>query len=209
MSNLWPREYAGSAASVGSFAIDRDLPIFTPWGSTAEPSRPANDGGGDEPPERDAAALHADSFAQGFDAGRHTVEMELATERDAIARLAERLETLRPEPTGALAALLAETVERLVRQIVGEVEIDRGLLQQRTEVAAALIGEDVEPSRLRVHPDDVSLLDAARIPVPVIGDPALQRGSIILDTGDGWIEDGPAVRLERLRAALDTFGTDS
>ena len=43
----------------------------------------------------------------------------------------------------------------------------------------------------------------------MIGDPALQRGSIILDTGDGWIEDGPAVRLERLRAALDSFGSNS
>lgn len=207
MSNLWPREYAGSAASVGSFAIDRSMPMFTPWGANGETPQTANDTDEDMPAEIDPAAIHADSFAQGFDAGRRTVEMELAAERDAVARLAEGLEALRPEPTGALAALLAEAVERMVRQIVGSVEIDAQLLQQRAEIAAALIGEDTEPSRLRVHPDDVALLEPARIPVTVAADASLQRGSVVVDTGGGWIEDGPAVRLERLRAALDTFGT--
>ena len=35
---------------------------------------------------------------------------------------------------------------------------------------------------------------------------ALARGSIVLETGHGWIEDGPAIRLERLRAELDRMG---
>ena len=40
----------------------------------------------------------------------------------------------------------------------------------------------------------------------------LDRGRDLLDhvrvgeTGHGWIEDGPAVRLERLRAELDRMG---
>jgi flagellar assembly protein FliH len=206
MSNLWPSEYTASAASVGSFAIDRDLPMFTPWASNDEARATHEDELEDDAPEIDPAAIHADSFAQGFDAGRRTVELEVAAEREAIARLAEGLEVLRAEPTGALAALLAETVERLVRQVVGSVEIDGALLRQRAEVAAALVGEDTEPSKLRIHPDDVPLLESARIPVPIVADGSLERGSIVLDTGQGWIEDGPAVRLERLRAALDTFG---
>lgn len=211
MSNLWPREYAGTAASVGSFAIDRTMPLFTPWGSTRPEGANDTDGDGDGEilPEPDPADLHADAFAQGFEAGRRTVELEVAAEREAIARLAESLEALRPEPTHALATMLAETVERLVRQIVGSAEIDRALLQQRAEAAAELIGEDIEPSKLRVHPDDVALLDHARIPVPVVADPSLDRGAIVLDTGEGWIEDGPAVRLDRLRAALDSFGAAS
>ena len=36
--------------------------------------------------------------------------------------------------------------------------------------------------------------------------PALERGTLILETGHGWVEDGPAVRLERLRAELDRMG---
>ena len=207
MSNLWPREYTASAASGGSFPLDRPLPMSTPWGSSDEtPPQTANDGA--DQPQPDVAATHADSFAQGFDAGKRTAELEFAGERQAIARLAEQLEVLRPEPTAALAALIAETVERLVTQIVGSVDIDRKLLQQRAEIAAKLIGEDTEPAKLRVHPDDVALLDPARIPVGVVGDASLRRGSIVLDTGEGWIEDGPAVRLERLRAALDSFGTN-
>jgi hypothetical protein len=29
---------------------------------------------------------------------------------------------------------------------------------------------------------------------------------LLLETGAGWIEDGPAVRLDRLRAELDRIG---
>jgi flagellar assembly protein FliH len=209
MSNLWPREHVGSASSVGSFAIDRSMPMFTPWGTDGEAPRTANDTVDEEVEAKlDPAASHADSFAQGFDAGRRTAELEFAGERQAIARLAESLEMLRPEPTSALAALIAQTVERLVTQIIGSVEIDGTLLQQRAEIAATLIGEDTEPAKLRVHPDDMPLLEPARIPVAIVADESLRRGSIVLDTGTGWIEDGPAVRLERLRAALDSFGSN-
>src|SRR3546814_15532471 len=60
-----------------------------------EAPRTANDRDEAQP---DAAATHADSFAQGFDAGRRTAELEFAGERQVIARLAEQLEELRPEP---------------------------------------------------------------------------------------------------------------
>ena len=42
--------------------------------------------------------------------------------------------------------------------------------------------------------------------LPTTPDAGLARGSIVLETGHGWIEDGPAVRLERLRAELDRMG---
>jgi hypothetical protein len=29
----------------------------------------------------------------------------------------------------------------------------------------------------------------------------------MLDTGSGWVEDGPHVRLEKLRTQLDRLGT--
>jgi flagellar assembly protein FliH len=34
----------------------------------------------------------------------------------------------------------------------------------------------------------------------------LAPGTIRLDTGAGWVEDGPNVRLEKLRNALDRMG---
>ncbi|MFN3944672.1 MAG: FliH/SctL family protein [Allosphingosinicella sp.] len=204
MSNLWGRDSAAAAASVGSFVIRRGVADFTPFGG--EGPRPGND---DAPPpsaEEELRQLQSEAFAQGYEEGRRTVEAEVAAERDAVARLAESLETLRPEPTNALALLLAETVDRLVREVVGAVDIDPVTLLARAKAAAALIGDNVEPSKLRCHPDDAELLAGAALDVPIAPDPALERGTLILETGHGWVEDGPAVRLERLRAELDRMG---
>ena len=204
MSNLWPQDFAGAAASV-SICAKRGAPVFTPWPTDDQPFEERSDVL-DEGEGAPIAPAEVDAFTQGFEEGRRTVELEVAAEREAIAKLAEALEALRPEPSHALAALLAETVDRLVRQVIGEVEIDPALLVHRAERAAQLIGEETAPSKLRAHPDDVELLADARIAVPVSGDPALPRGTIVLETGEGWIEDGPEVRLDRLRAELDKMG---
>jgi flagellar assembly protein FliH len=200
MSNLWSHERAGAAASVGSFAIERAVPMFTPWSSRIEGPSSGPEG------SLDFDSLRAQAFAEGFDQGRESAELEFAEQRDVIVKLAQSIELLQPEPTNALALLLAETVDRLVRQIVGQVEIDGEMLLARAEAAAALIGSETEPSCLRLHPEDVPLLDGAHLPVDLVGDPNLQRGSLVLETGAGWIEDGPAVRLDRLRAELDRMG---
>lgn len=157
--------------------------------------------------EADEPAIDVDALAQAFEEGRRSAEMVLEDEKAALAKLTESLEALRPEPHAALAALLAETVDRLVRQIVGSVAIDADLLAARARDAAALIGDELEPAALYVHPDDLPLLDSASLPVELAGDPALSRGSVKLECASGWIEDGPAVRLERLRIALDRMGS--
>jgi flagellar assembly protein FliH len=185
---------------------------FVPWGDAAEPAEddlPADIPEAFEPegePIDEIAALRAECFAQGFEEGRRTVELEVAAEREALARLAESLSAIRPEPPQVLAALLAETVDRLVRQVVGEAGVDAELLRSRAVAAAALVGAETEPGRMLVHPDDVPLLSGARLPLPVAGDPTLARGSVVIECGKGWIEDGPAVRLDRLRNALDRLG---
>jgi flagellar assembly protein FliH len=102
-----------------------------------------------------------------------------------------------------LALMLAETIDRMVREIVGEVEIDGLRLLTRAKAAAALIGEASQPARLRVHPADVALFAEAELDIAVEADPQLARGTVLLETAEGWIEDGPAVRLDRLRAELD------
>ena len=199
MSNLWRGDRAAAAAAVGSFVLSGAAvaPAFTPWGSDAGEAAPPAPA-----PELDREAIEAEAFAVGFDEGRRIAEEEFAAERDALARLASGLGALRPEPSNALGLLLAETVERLVRQIVGEVAIDPALLLARAEAAAALVADETAPSKLRVHPADVPLLDRGRLPVAVVADGGLARGTLLLETASGWIEDGPEVRLERLRAEL-------
>lgn len=197
MSRLWREERAQSAASLGSFVVGRRDTPFRPW--AAEGSHAISD----SLPVDMACQVEEIAFARGVAEGRRTVEAEFAAERDAIARLAENLQALKPEPTLPLAMLLAETVDRLVREIVGEVEIDGLALLARAKAAAALIGEATQPARLKAHPDDAALLAEADIEIEVEGDLALARGSVMIETADGWIEDGPAIRLERLRAELD------
>ena len=113
---------------------------------------------------------------------------------------------LKPEPANALALLLAETVDRLVREVAGQVEVDAALLLARAQQAAALVARDVEPTKLRAHPDDIVHLERADLGLTLEADAGLTRGAIVLETGHGWIEDGPAVRLEKLRAELDRMG---
>ena len=196
------RKSGGDAASLGSFVLAHGNAGFRPRAGS-DGFAPGNDREGPVTAAQERARLQEEAFALGCEEGRKTVEAEFAAERDALGRLAESLSVLRPEPANALALLLAETVDRLVRQVVGEVEIDGQLLIARAQAAALLIGKDVAPSLLRAHPDDISYLEAADLAVPLQADPALSRGSLVLETGHGWIEDGPAVRLDRLRAELD------
>jgi flagellar assembly protein FliH len=192
------RQSGEGAASLGSFVFAHPNAGFRARGGT-----PGNDTDGPVTAEQQRARIQEKAFALGCEEGRKTVEAEFAAERDALGRLAESLAVLRPEPANALALLLAETVDRLVRQVVGEVEVDADLLLARANQAAQLIGKDVEPTRLRAHPDDIPYLEAGHLDIALHPDATLSRGSIVLETGHGWIEDGPAVRLDRLRAELD------
>lgn len=196
------RRSAEDAPSLGSFVLTHGNGGFRPRAGR-NGYAPGNDTEVPLTTEQERARIQEEAFALGCEEGRRTVEAEFAAERDVIARLAESLAVLRPEPANALALLLAETVDRLVRQVIGEVDIDADLLIARAREAALLIGKDVEPTMLRAHPDDIVYLEAARLDVPLQPDPTLGRGAIVLETGHGWIEDGPAVRLDRLRAALD------
>ena len=154
----------------------------------------------------DAEALVAQGYADGLNEGHRLAMIELEEERAALARLAESVECLNPEGTDGLAAMLANTVKRLVTQIMGEVEINPETLAERAQAVAAMIAEETAPARLRLHPTDVVRLAGANIAVEMIGDPLLAPGTIVLDTGSGWVEDGPHVRLEKLRAQLDRLG---
>lgn len=154
-------------------------------------------------PQIDIEAIRAEAMAQGFAAGIEAGRREANGERVALRVLAANLGSLKAEPTLGLGVMIAATVERLLHQVVGEVEVCRETLMDRAQAAAALIGEETRPAVLRLNPDDLARLDGAELPLPVEADAMLQPGELRLETADGSIEDGPGLRLERLRAALD------
>ena len=151
----------------------------------------------------DIEAERNEAFGDGYEAGLADGRAEAEPEKAALARLATSLGALRPAPSRALGSMIAATVERLLVELMGQVTIDRDTLVARSEAAAALIGEETRPALLRLNPADAARLAGVTLAVPIEADPAIGAGAIRLETGDGWIEDSPALRLDKLRGALD------
>jgi len=158
------------------------------------------------PAEEAESASAGDLYEQGFTDGRLAAIQEIMDDQAAVERLARAIETIRPEEASPLAAMLAETVKRLVAQIVGEVQIDEATLARRTQEVATLVAEDMATARIRLHPTDLARLSGVATDLELIADPNLDPGTILAETQAGWIEDGPAIRLEKLRSALDRIG---
>lgn len=144
-----------------------------------------------------------EAFTQGFDEGCR-ITREAGEAQDAARdRLAQAMEMLAPAPSGTLSTMLSAAVIRLVEQIVGEVAIDADLLRQRCDSVAAFIDENEGKSALHLNPEDLPLVEGIAVDARIVPDATLKRGCVRLDTADGWVEDGPEVRLSRLRALLD------
>ncbi|BAV64656.1 flagellar biosynthetic protein FliH [Sphingobium cloacae] len=208
MSNVWTLDSDAAVASVPIAGVSRVesggfRSLYTaPAGAQTQAMRMAAQA--DAEPDADPMEqARIEAFAMGFDEGCRVTEEGMAADAEARNRLAEALEMLTPAPSGTLATMLSATVIRLVTQIVGEVEIDSGLLQQRCEGIAAFVEDNEGKSALHLHPDDIPLVEGSRIGVKLVGDASMSRGCVRLDTADGWVEDGPDVRLARLRALLD------
>ncbi|MGE4321575.1 MAG: FliH/SctL family protein [Sphingobium sp.] len=166
----------------------------------ASPADPIWEPEGDIDPLEQA---RIDAFTMGFDEGCKVTGEAMEADAQARRQLAETLELLAPAPSGMLSTMLSATVVRLVEQIVGEVEIDAERLLQRCQSVAAFIEDAQADGALHLHPDDVALVEGQAIAVRLVADAGMKRGCVRLETADGWVEDGPDVRLSRLRALLD------
>ena len=104
----------------------------------------------------------------------------------------------------AIAAQLRQTVLLLVTRIVGDVGVAADRLAQRIEVAADMLTDSAESAMLRVHPDDLPLLEG-RLPATIfpVSDAGLSRGGFVLESASTVVEDGPALWLEQLASAID------
>ena len=210
MSEFWRADslHQPSAFAPVNLAGVLESPPFVPWSQKYAAALGGDEAAADaaEDATIDLEMIRDRAFADGYAEGRRTLEKEVDAEREAVARLAEMLEQYRPEPPAELARLLSETVDRLVRQIVGEVVIDSTLLDKRVAVVAQLIADAAQPRRMRLHPDDIERLRGADLDVEIIADASMLPGSVFVETGTGWVEDGPDVGLEKLRQALDRMG---
>ncbi|UZW55039.1 flagellar biosynthesis protein [Sphingobium sp. JS3065] len=202
LSKLWTNADVASVplGGMGQVTSGGFRSLFAPMRS------PSGHAVHDSVPETEEDVLEQariEAFAMGFDEGSRVTAEANAADGEARQRLAEALELLAPAPSGMLSTMLSATVVRLVEQIVGEVEIDIERLVQRCDSVAAFIEENDAKGALHLHPGDIELLQGEEIGVKLVADQAMQRGCVRLETADGWVEDGPDVRLSRLRSLLD------
>lgn len=110
----------------------------------------------------------------------------------------------------ALAEQLRRTVLTLVTRIVGEAGVSGELLAARVEAATDCLADANESAMLRVHPDDVALV-TGRVPATVfpVGDANVARGSFVMEAASTIVEDGPAMWLEQLEAAIERAAVPS
>jgi flagellar assembly protein FliH len=150
----------------------------------------------------------ADAYQAGFDAGLAAAQAEgqAAAARDLalIENIAAALQSDERVDRERIARQLRQTVLHLVSGLIGQTGIAADLLAGRVEAAAELLTDQAESAILRVHPDDVALLDG-RLPETIfpVGDATLARGSFVLEAASTIVEDGPDLWLEQLTGALD------
>lgn len=152
-------------------------------------------------PEPDMAL--AEAFAQGEAQGRALAEAAFIETEEARAALTLTLAQLDEAMQRELAQRLAECVAALCEATLAPLALDREALERRCVRAAGMVGEGITDASLRLHPDDVRVLDPAFASTwHILPDPILERGSVVFDTAEGAVVDGPAEWRAALREAL-------
>ena len=149
------------------------------------------------------AVAHAAGYAEGL-AAAAAAQHERTRDETLVEDLSAQLAGLGRFDREAVARRLRDTVLALTARLVGEVGVSSDLLGERIGAATELMADAAESAMLRLHPDDVALLDG-RLSANVfaIGDASLARGSFVLESASTIVEDGPAMWLDQLAAALD------
>ena len=103
-----------------------------------------------------------------------------------------------------MAGHLRQTVLHLVTRMIGEAGVAPDVLAARIEAATDLLADSAESAILRLHPDDVALVQD-HLPKTVfpVGDATLKRGAFVIESASTIVEDGPDLWLDQLAQAID------
>lgn len=150
------------------------------------------------------AAARQAGHAEGFAAGLAQAAADAGRDRALAEALGEALGRGDRFDRDRVGRQLRQTVLLLVDRLVGESGVAPDLLARRIEAATEMLADAAESAILRLHPDDVALVDG-KLPRTLfpVGDVAVSRGSFVLESASTIVEDGPALWLDQLAQAID------
>lgn len=150
------------------------------------------------------AAAHAAGVAEGRAAALAEVEEARAREAALLDQVSTALAKGAHFDREQMAGHLRQTVLHLVSRMIGETGIAPAVLAGRIEAAVDILADNAESALLRLHPDDVPLVEG-KLPGNVfpVGDPHVSRGSFVIESASTIVEDGPDMWLEQLAQAID------
>ncbi|MBA4761973.1 FliH/SctL family protein [Sphingomonas sp.] len=150
------------------------------------------------------AAARAAGYAEGLADGRAEADASAAQQAALLAQVSEALARGAQFDRARMAGHLRQTVLHLVTQMIGEAGVAPDILAARIEAATDLLADSAESAILRLHPDDVALVQG-HLPKTVfpVGDPQLMRGAFVIESASTIVEDGPDLWLDQLAEAID------
>lgn len=196
-----PVHFAPKDADVGPkhfSPADRDADPTEGW-NPLDPTIP------DPPQGFDAIeAAREAGYAEGLAAASAAASEAQMRDRAMLTGLVDALGQAGRVDREAMAERLRSTVMLLLSRLVGEAGVSAELLTGRVAAAAELLADAGESALLRVHPDDIGLLDG-KLPDTIFaaGDANVARGSFVLESASTVVEDGPGHWLEQLGQAID------
>ncbi len=195
------RRGTGGAAAPRHFApANPDSRPTEGWDPFSADVKPGDHGAFLDP----IAAAHDAGYAEGHAAALAEVEAVRAREAALLDQVSSALATGAHFDRERMAGHLRQTVLHLVSRLVGEVGIAPDVLAQRITAAVDLLADNAESALLRLHPDDVPLVEG-KLPASIfpVGDPHVARGGFVVESASTIVEDGPDLWLEQLAQAID------
>ncbi len=150
------------------------------------------------------AAAHDAGFAEGRAAALAEIEKAEAREAALLGQVSQALAAGAHFDRERMAGHLRQTVLHLVQRMIGEAGVAPDILAGRITAAVDLLADGAESALLRLHPDDVPLVQG-KLPTTIfpVGDPHVARGSFVVESASTIVEDGPEIWLEQLALAID------
>ena len=144
---------------------------------------------------REAEGIRADARREGYEEGRQAALAEISG--DAV-----RIAVERARSAAAGEADLRRLAVRIAERILG------AKLALSPEVVVEVVRQAIaaarKPVSVRVHPEDLALVERALADAPVawVADPLIERGGCVVDTGRGPVDARLATQLAAIERAL-------